>query len=242
MTAKYWTGIIAVMLAIFATGMLVARGVNKGKMFIENNFPSALGLIHADFRVDGDRLGDIQRLQFMRSTPGRVDSAVLTVKATGDVSALQQPGCALRVVHAQPFGGATRFVCTAAGDSARLHLVPFGHVLLLPDSNAVTLYLSGDGASAVQQHAYRGTGANDSGEVDIRAANGNLSITVNGKELVRASGDSGGGSLVIRDGNGRPIVQISGDSAGGSIKVTDANGRTRVNLHGSAPTKDRDTH
>ena len=74
--------------------------------------------------------------------------------------------------------------------------------------------------------------------VDIRAADGNFSISVNGREIVRISDDSSGGSLVIRDSNGRPIVQISGDSDGGSIKVTDANGKTRVNIHGSAPKRD----
>lgn len=238
MTPRYWAGIFAVMLAIFGVGMLVARGVNKGKMFVENNFPASLGLINADFRVNGGRVGDVQRLQFMRSTPGRVDSAVLTVKVSGDAAALQAPGCALRVVNAQPFGSQTRFLCTSARDSARLRLVPFGHIELLPDGKQVTLYVSGDRESDVQLHAYRGTGSNDSGDVDIQAADGNFSITVNGREIVRASGDSAGGSLVIRDSNGRPIVQISGDSTGGSIKVTDANGKTRVNIHGSAAKKD----
>lgn len=232
MTPKYWAGIVAVMLAIFGVGMLVARGVHQGKMFVENNFPSSLGLINADFHVDGDRVGDIKRLQFMRSTPGRVDSAVVTVKLTGDADALEEPACVLRVVNAQPFGSSTRFLCTSARDSARLHLVRFGHIEL-SDGNQVVLYVSGDRADDVQQHAYRGTGADDSGDVDISAADGALSITVNGKEIVHASGDSNGGSLVIRDANGRPIVQISGDSAGGSIKVTDADGKTRVNIHGA---------
>ena len=238
MTPRYWAGIFVVMLAIFAVGMLVARGVKRGTMFVENNFPASLGLIHANFRVDGGQVGDIQRLQFMRATPGRVDSAVLTVKLTGDAAALQAPGCALRVVNAEPFDRRTRFLCTSAKDSARLRLVPFGHVALLPDGKQVTLYVSGDRESDLQLHAYRGTGSNDSGDVDIQAADGNFSISVNGREIVRISDDSSGGSLVIRDSNGRPIVQISGDSNGGSIKVTDANGKTRVNIHGSGPKRD----
>lgn len=239
MTPRYWAGIVAVMLLIFGAGMLVARGIHRGKEFVFNTIPAAVPLMmDAGFKLDGSRVGDIQRLQFMRSMPGRVDSAVLTVKISGDAAAMQAPGCVLRVVNAQPFGSQTRFLCTSARDSARLQLVPFGHVELLPDGNQVALYVSGDRESDLQQHAYRGTGANDSGDVDIRAADGNFSITVNGREILRASGDSGGGSLVIRDANGRPIVQISGDSSGGSIKVTDANGKTRVNIHGSTPKKD----
>lgn len=234
MTPRYWAGILAVMLVIFGAGMLVARGIHKGRAFVENNLP----LLNASFRVDGGRVGDIQRLQFMRSTPGLVDSAVLTVKVTGNAAAVQEPGCLLRVVSAQPFGSATRFLCTSPADSARLRLVPFGHVELLPDHHRVALYVSGDRIADVQQHAYRGTGGSDTGDIDIQSADGNFSITVNGREIVRASGDSGGGSLVVRDKNGRPIVQIRGDSAGGSIKVTDTNGKTRVNIHGSSSRKD----
>jgi hypothetical protein len=234
MTPKYWAGIVVGMLAIFGVGMLVARGVSRGTMFVENNLPVSLGLINADFRVNNHRIGDIQRLQFMRSSPGMVDSAVLTVKLTGDAGALQKDGCALRVVNAKPFGSHTHFLCTSAADSARLNLVPFGHIRLLPDNDEVTLYISADGEADVQHQAYRGTGSSDSGDVDIQAADGNFSITVNGREIVHASGDSNGGSFVVRDASGRPIVQISGDSNGGSIKVTDSNGKTRVNIHGSS--------
>jgi hypothetical protein len=237
MTPKYWTGIFVAMLAIFGIGLLVARGIHKGKDFVETNL-SSIGLLHAHFRVDGDRIGDVERWQFMRSQPGRVDSAVLTVKVTGDAAALQEPGCLLRVTNAQPFGSNTRFQCTTARDSARLRLVPFGHVELLPEGTEVTMYVAGDAAANLQQHAYRGAGS-DSGDVDINTTDGNLSINVNGQEIVHASGDSSGGSLIIRDPKtGRPIVQISGDSNGGSLKVIDSDGKTRVNLHGSTPKHD----
>src|ERR1019366_1615487 len=174
----------------------------------------------------------------MRSTPGRVDSAVVTVKIAESADLRRAEGCLLRVTNGHPFNGGTRFLCTASADSASLDLVPFGHVTLLPDGKQVRLYVAHSGADDVELHAYRGTGG-DSGDVDINTTNGNFSITVNGREILSASGDSAGGSLVIRDPKtGRPIVQISGDSDGGSIKVTDANGKTRVNIHGTGPKKD----
>ncbi len=239
MTPKYWTGIVVAMLVIFCAGMLVARGINKGKDFVlgsMNSFPSAVPLMMSSgFRLDGSRVGDIQRLQFMRSQPGRVDSAVLTVKMSAPADIRHAEGCLLRVTNGHPFGSGTRFVCTSSADSAELDLVPFGHITLLPDGKDVPLYIASSVEDDVQQHAYRGSGSDDSGDVDISANDGSFSIKVNGQELVSASGDSSGGSLVVRDPKtGRTIMQISGDSNGGSIKITDADGKTRVNIHGAS--------
>ena len=168
----------------------------------------------------------------MRSQPGRVDSAVVTVKLDKDVDE-GRVGCALRVAHGEPFGSRTRFYCTSSADSARLELVPFGHVELLPDGKQVTLYVARDDEDDLQTNAYHGAGGHDSGAVDIRAANDSFSVTVNGREIIHISGsDNGSGSVVVRGANGKPIVEIGGDSNGGSVRITDANGKTRVNIHG----------
>lgn len=238
MTPKYWAGIFAVMLAIFIVGSVAIKGVNKGKMFVENNLPAALGLMmKADFKVDRHHLGDVERLQLMRSTPGKVDSAVLTVKADStdeDVQALFASTCRLRIISAQPISSRTTFACTSDRDSAKLNLVRFGHITMMPQGKTVVLYVNGDNASDLSMNAYKGVGSSDSGEIDIVAANDNFSLTVNGREFVRASGNDNGGSLVIRDANGKPIVQINGDDKGGSVKVTDASGKPIVDIHGTS--------
>ncbi|MGH7593016.1 MAG: hypothetical protein ACRELE_04085 [Gemmatimonadales bacterium] len=233
MTPKYWAGILAGMLVIFVAGLFVARGVRRGRDFVTNTLPGSLPLLAAGFHVDGDRIGDIQRLHFMRSQPGRVDSAVITVKLGANADTQRVESCALRVEHAEPFGGDTRFLCTSSADSLRLGLVPFGHVEFLPDGKQVALFVARDGEEALQLHAYHGAGGHDSGDVDIRAANDTFTVTVDGREIIRISGTDNGGSLVIRGANGRPIVEIGGDSAGGSVKITDANGKTRVDIHGA---------
>jgi hypothetical protein len=231
MTPKYWARIVAGMLIIFVLGMVVKRGLKSGKEFVTSVLPGGLPLLAAGFHVDGNRIGDIQRLQFMRSQPGRVDSAVVTVKLDKDVDE-GRVGCTLQVVHAQPFGSHTRFQCTSSADSARLELVPFGHIELLPDGKQVTLYVARDGEDDLQMNAYHGAGGHDSGTVDIRAANDSFSVTVNGREIIHISGNDNGGSVVVRGANGKPIIEIGGDSNGGSVKITDANGKTRVNIHG----------
>ena len=236
MTRKYWIGIFVAMLAIFGVGMLIARGVSRVKMVVEENLPSPLRLMTSTgFKVDGDRVGDIQRLQFMRTVPGQFDSAVVTVKMDDSADVQRIGACTLRVTNAHPFSSSTRFICTSHSDSARLELVPFGHVEVQPGGKTVTFYIASSVLDDMRQHAYRGTGSADSGNVDINAMDGHFSITVNGRQIIRAGEDSGGGgSLTVWDPKtGKPIVQISGDSSGGSVKVTDANGKSVVNIHGS---------
>ena len=236
MTRKYWIGILAGMLGVFVFGMLIARGVDKGKAAIQRTFPAALNLLNADFRVDSHHLGDVERVQMMRSTPGMVDSIVLTVKADStdeDVQALFASTCRLRLISAQPIDSHTRFACTSDRDSARLDLVRFGHVILMPQDKSVVLYVNADNAPDVRQKAYRGYGAGDSGEIDILAADDTFAITINGRELVRASGDEKNGGFVLRGANGKPIIEINGADSNGSVKVTGANGKPLINTHGT---------
>jgi hypothetical protein len=234
MTPKYWAGIVAGMLAVFVAGMLVARGVDRAKGFVSANLPSPIRLMTSTgFKVDGDKVGDIQRLQLMRATPGQFDSAVVTVKID-DASDVQRiEACTLRATNAHPFASGTRFVCTSHTDSARLDLVPFGHIEVMPGGARVRFYVARSAADEMRSHAYTGAGSSDSGDVDISAGDNHFSITVNGREVVHASGSDGGGSLTVWGANGKPIVQVHGDSNGGSVQVTDANGKKVVDIHGT---------
>ncbi len=235
MTRKYWMGIFVAMLAVFGAGMLVARGVNRVGTLVEDNLPSPLRLMmNTGFKVDGDKIGDIERLQFMRTSPGQFDSAVVTVKVEDSADVAHIGACTLRVTNAHPFGSSTRFICTSHSDSARLNLVPFGHIVVLPEGKTVTFYVASSTEQDMHQHAYRGTGGSDSGDVDISTTNGSFRITVNGREIVSASDSNG---VTIHDANGNEIVKIGGDSNGGSVQVTGANGKKIVDIHGASSKK-----
>ncbi len=234
MSPKYWTGVFIGMLAVFGVGMLVARGIDRGKALVLDNVPASWTLFRGGLRVDGNRIGDVQRVQFMRAEPGLVDSAVLTVKTASVAAADSLEHCRLRVTsHNQTLGSDTHFYCASRQDSIDMDLVPFGHVLVLPDSHSVTLFIPRELVDRERLHAYRGTGGN-AGNVDIRQSNGSLSISVNDHQLVQISGDSNGGSVMIRDANGRPLIDIHGDSTGGSIRIKDTSGKTRVDVHGTS--------
>ncbi|HEY4319677.1 MAG TPA: hypothetical protein VGM77_00755 [Gemmatimonadales bacterium] len=230
MTPKYWVRIVLGILVIFAIGYGAKTAFHKGKTFVVDKFPPSLMLMSdAGFNLNGDKEGDIRRLQFMRSTPGHVDSAIITVKFSSDEDISQLKDCVLRVINGHPFSHNTRFECASADDSARLALVPFGHVTVEPEGTDVPLYISQRDAGGVQSDAYRGAGG-DSGNVDINATGDNFSITVDGKQLVKINGDSNGGSFTVRDRNGKTIVDLHGH---GNNAV--------INIHGAASRKDSST-
>ena len=233
MTPKYWARIAAGILVIFVVGIFAARGLHSAKDFVADKLPGSLPMLAAGFHVNGSRIGDIQRLQFMRSEPGVVDSAVITVKLDRDADA-SRLSCPLLISHGEPFGRSTRFTCTSSADSARLGLVPFGHVEILPEGRQVAILVARDDEDNLHARAYHGAGSHDSGDVDIRAANDSFSVTVNGREIIRISGGDHGGGIVVRGANGKPIIEIGGDSNGGSVKITDTSGKTRVDIHGTS--------
>jgi hypothetical protein len=237
MTGKYWAKILAGMLAVFVVGMVLFTGVRKGKAFVVNNFPSSLLLLqNTGFKVDGDKIGEIQRLQLMRAQPGVFDSAVITVAIDNAADIDRISSCTLRAVQASPFGSSTRFKCTSHTDSTNLELVPFGHIVL-PNGKTKTFYIASSALDDVRNHAYRGSGSDDSGDVDIQANGDSFSVTVGGRDVIRFSDDSNGGSFVVRDKNGKPIVQFSGGDSGGTFQINDANGHKIVNFHGGKTSK-----
>jgi hypothetical protein len=231
MSPKYWARIVCSTLAIFVVGLLLVKGFHRGKAFVIDNFPTSIPLMmNAGFRVDGDRLGEIQRMQFLRSKPGEVDSAVLTVKIADAADAQRIESCTLRATNAHPFSSSTRFLCTSHTDSARLDLVPFGHIEILPDGKQITFYIASEIADDMRDNAYRGRGSDDSGDVDIHVGDGRFSMAVNGKQILQVNGDSSGGSLTLRDHNGNTIAQFNGDSAGGSMRINDSHGKKIIDL------------
>ncbi len=238
MDRKYWIKVAVSMVVIFIVGAVVVHGVRagitRGKVMLSSVMPAGLSaglpLLHAGFRIDGDRVGDINRLQLMRATPGRVDSAVITVSLQHAAMLSRFSDCRLMVENGRHLDSHTSFDCATPADSASLDLVPFGHVVFEPGDNNVTLWVPNDQVAELARNAAHGAG--DSGDVDIRSDHGNFSVSVNGHPIVQASGDSNGGSLVVRGPSGRPIVDISGDSAGGHVRIMDSQGRTKVDIQG----------
>ncbi|HEX3927004.1 MAG TPA: hypothetical protein VHW65_03335 [Gemmatimonadales bacterium] len=241
MNRKYWLKVLAGVVGIFVLGLLVMRGVRAGVQHAKTSIASTVGtmtskpgLFDVGFRVDGDSLGTVRRLQLLRSTPRRTDSAVMTVQLQDAALMSRVSGCHLALESTHHFNRSTSFTCADVDDSASMQLVRFGHVVVDPGHVEVPLFVPREQLASFQHENPGVSNVGDTGDVDIQSQSGHFSVNVNGHEVVSIEGDSasGSGSVVVRDSHGVPIIEISGDKDGGSVKVRDSTGRTRVDIGG----------
>ena len=172
------------------------------------------------FRLDDEKVGGISRLQLLRSYPKQVDSAIITVKMTDVTDAARFDNCRLTVRDGQNLSDRTSFYCAEPADSATMNLVSFGHVVLMPSGQQITIWVPASVAADLREIDSDAMG--DSGNVDVQGSPRGLTVKVNGKEVVSMRGDAVGGSLIVRDDKGRPIVTLHGDSSGATVEVTDS--------------------
>ncbi len=226
MTPKYWFRIFLGMMAIFAVGMVVATGVRKGRekveYIVEGTGPVSVPLLGMAFRLDGERLGGIERLRLMRSEPKRIDSAVVLVHLDDASAASRFTDCRLAVRDADNLSDNTVFFCADSADAADMELVPFGHVEFTPSGEKVVVWLPAAVVADLRASEIDTDVGADTGTVDIDGHERGLSVKVNGREVVALEGDSAGGALTVRDAHGRTIIRLNGDSVSGPIHIEPA--------------------
>ena len=153
---NYWMRIAFGALAIFIVGMLglslVHRGLGSVRGVVEGSGPISIPLAFIPFRLNGDKLGSLERVTFQRETPSRVTRVELEVKLSDSVLARGLEGCRLAAnleskergqpginVHRGPFPEGS-FWC-AKDDSADVALVEYGQAVFHPGDVTVPLLL-----------------------------------------------------------------------------------------------------
>jgi hypothetical protein len=129
----YWAKIILGALAIFGLGMIIRTAINNGKARIHSitdtsdpiTIPFPLGIM--PFRLDGTRLGNVERVTLLRDSPKGISNIRVMVKLADSVSADRLKQCMLVIEDPQRINERTTFRCQAA-DTAGLQLVPYGEV------------------------------------------------------------------------------------------------------------------
>lgn len=232
MGAKDWVKIVLGMLVIAVIGIGITKGIERGKRTIgdvvDGSGPISVPMLGLAFRIDGEPVGGIDRLQFLRSAPKVVDSVVLAVDLSDPSFERRFEDCMVAMTESRHFDKNTSFTCATPEDSARLALQPFGHVRLQPSGQRIALWVPEE-----LMHELRRTIVADAGDeegVDVTTENdgaGNVEVKINGRELVSVKGDSAGGGVVIRDANGKVIVDIGGDSTGGHVRVNTGGNRVQ---------------
>ena len=153
---SYWMRIAFGALAIFIVGMvglhLVHRGMGRVRGVVEGSGPISIPLAFIPFKLNGDKLGSLERVTFQREAPNRVTSVRLEVKLSDSVLARGLEGCRLAAnlesqehgqpginVHRGPFPEGS-FWC-AKDDSTDVALVEYGQAVFHPGDVTVPLFL-----------------------------------------------------------------------------------------------------
>jgi hypothetical protein len=153
---SYWMRIALGALAIFIVGMigltLVRRGIGRVHGVVHGSGPISIPLAFIPFRLNGDKLGSLERVTLEREAPNRVTRVELEVKLSDSVLARGLEGCRLAAnvdrkvpglpgidIHGRPFGEGS-FWC-AKDDSADVALVEYGHAVFHPGDVTVPLLL-----------------------------------------------------------------------------------------------------
>jgi hypothetical protein len=152
-------------LAIFCVGMvarsLINRGIGGVRGVVEGSGPISIPLAFVPFKLEGDKLGSLERVTLVRESPQKVTSVELEIELSDSVVARGLEGCRLAAnldsegegrssvnIERSPFEHGT-FWC-AGSDSASLALVEYGHAVFHPGDVTVPLLLPPDLVNELQ--------------------------------------------------------------------------------------------
>jgi hypothetical protein len=155
---NYWVRIAFGALAIFAVGMigvtLARQGVGRVRGVVEGTGPITLPIPFVPFKLDGRKLGTLDKVVLLRDAPKRISAVELQIKLRDSVMARGLEGCRLAAnfdaqhnhrgvdVNVGPLSTGV-FSCLHGKDSSA-QLQEFGRALFQPGGVSVPLLLPND--------------------------------------------------------------------------------------------------
>jgi hypothetical protein len=172
---NYWLRIALGALAIFTVGMigvtLARQGVGRVIGVMEGSGPITLPIAFVPFKLDGQRLGSVNKVVLLRDAPKRISSVELELKLKDSILARGLEGCNLVAnfdgdhepdgtrIHAGQFSSGV-FSCVERSDSVPQFQV-FGRAVFQPGDVTVPLLLPDDIVNDLKQGEF-GTPEEDS--------------------------------------------------------------------------------
>jgi len=184
----YWLRIAVGALAIFAVGMvgvtLARRSISGVRQVAEGSGPITLPVMFVPFKLDGQKLGTVNRLVLHREAPKRLSSVELGVKLNDSLLARGLEGCRLvadfeakhspKGFEVGPGSLSTGVFSCLHGDDTTSQFQEFGHAVFQPGDVSVPLLLPNDIVDDLRTHdmgsADFGPGYEDSVEAAAQAA------------------------------------------------------------------------
>jgi hypothetical protein len=172
---NYWVRIAFGALAIFTVGMigvtLARQGVGRVRGVVEGSGPITLPIPFVPFKLDGQKLGTLDKVVLLRDAPKRISAVELQIKLQDSVMARGLEGCRLAAnlddqhnkrgvnVKVGPLSTGV-FSCFHGSDSSA-HLQEFGRAVFQPGDVTVPLLLPNDIVDDLKRGDF-GSGAEDS--------------------------------------------------------------------------------
>lgn len=162
---NYWLRIALGASAIFVVGMigvtLARQGMGRVRGVMEGSGPITLPIPFVQFKLDGQKLGTVNKVVLLRDAPKRISSVELEITLQDSVLARGLEGCHLAAhfdpdhkpgnvhVRADPFSSGV-FSCLDRSDSVPRFQV-FGRALFQPGDVTVPLLLPDDIVNDLKQ-------------------------------------------------------------------------------------------
>jgi hypothetical protein len=172
---NYWVRIAFGALAIFAVGMigvtLARQGVGRVRGVVEGSGPITVPIPFVSFKLDGRKLGTLDKVVLLRDAPKRISAVELQIKLRDSVMARGLEGCRLAAnfdaqhnrrgvdVNVDPLSTGV-FSCLHGKDSSG-QLQEFGRAIFQPGGVSVPLLLPNDLVDDLKQGNF-GSGDEDS--------------------------------------------------------------------------------
>jgi cell division septum initiation protein DivIVA len=154
---NYWLRIAIGAAAIFTVGMigvtLARQGVGRVRGVVEGSGPITLPIAFVPFKLDGRKLGSVNKVVLLRDAPKRISSVELEIKLTDSTVASGLAGCHLAAnfeadhkpggvrVNADPFSSGV-FSCLDRDSVPQFQV--FGRAVFQPGDVTVPLLLPDD--------------------------------------------------------------------------------------------------
>ncbi|HEY7026481.1 MAG TPA: hypothetical protein VH438_02660 [Gemmatimonadales bacterium] len=169
---NYWIKIALGALAVFAVGMVIVTGIRKTKAkftnTLESTDPISLPIAFLPFRLEGTKLGSLDKVVLLRDQPNQVSGVRVVVDLADSVHAEKFQNCLLVVDDVEHINEKSSFRCEK-GDTTGARLAQFGYVHFKNTGDSVALLLPAHSVEELKKvrfnlnnHGFSITSADDS--------------------------------------------------------------------------------
>jgi hypothetical protein len=145
---NYWLRIVFGALVIFAVGMvgvtLARQGMRSVKGVVEGSGPISVPVAFLPFKLDGERIGTIQRIKINRIAPKQISSINIRVRLADSISAHRMDRCILVADNFEHINDQTTFLCSTAEDTVGENLRAIGDLTVARTGESFRLLMPED--------------------------------------------------------------------------------------------------